>query len=256
VRAVTAEEAAGPFDVVIAGIKVWQIPPVGDALRRLVGPGTAVIGLQNGVDAAEILGREVGPAHVLGGTCRIISLMPEPGLIRHLGADPVITFGEPAGGRSERTAEIERALDLGPVARTVASDDIASDLWRKFLFLEPTSSIGSLTRSSFGAVRAEPETWGLLESAIREVYQLAKASGAHLAPESVERTLAFIETLPPAGTASMQRDFDEGRRTELEALPGAVVRIGRMLGVATPVHDVVYAALLPLERRAVRAAEG
>jgi 2-dehydropantoate 2-reductase len=192
---------------------------------------------------------------VLGGTCRIISYVHEPGVIRHLGIEPVVAFGELSGGVSPRTADLESALDLGAAVKATASGDIVAEIWKKFLFFAPVSGVGSVARAPIGVLRAQPETHRLLASAVREVHAVALAAGVDLPSGSVEDTLAFIDSIPAAGTSSLQRDFEDGRRTELEALAGAVRRIGERYRVPTPVHDFVYAALLPLERRAHGAVE-
>jgi 2-dehydropantoate 2-reductase len=250
VRAVTSDQEVGPIDVLVVATRTWQLPGVLESLARLAGPSTTVVGIQNGVEAAEVLSAVAGPDRMLGGTCRVISVMTEPGVIRHIGAEPVITIGELGGGASERVLSLQRHLDVQPTARVMASEDIRAELWRKLLFFAPLSGVGAVTRAPIGVVREQPESRALLEAAVEEVHAVATAGGVRLPEESVARTIAFIDSLPPAGTTSLQRDFAAGRRTELEALAGAVTRIGRSHGVPTPVHDFMYAALLPLERRA------
>jgi 2-dehydropantoate 2-reductase len=82
------------------------------------------------------------------------------------------------------------------------------------------------------------------------VFQVARASNIPLGDDAVARTMAFADSQPPAGTASMQRDLIAGRPSELEAWNGAVVRLGRQASVATPLHAFVYHSLLPMELRA------
>jgi 2-dehydropantoate 2-reductase len=250
VRAVAPDQEVGPVDLLVVATRTWQLRDVLPSLRKLAGPSTMVVGIQNGVEAADVLADTAGPDQVLGGTCRIISLLTEPGVIRHVGADPVITIGELRGGSSDRVLSLARTLNVQPTAHVIASQDIRSDLWRKLLFFAPLSGVGSVTRAPFGVVRQQPESRALLRSAVEEVHALSTAVGVGLPTESIDKTIAFIDSLPPNGTTSLQRDFEAGRRTELDALAGAVARIGRSHGAPTPVHDFMYAALLPLELRA------
>ncbi len=236
-----------PADLVVVATKTWQLPSVLGAVEAAAGPGTVVLGLQNGVEAADVLATAVGADRVLAGTCRIFSYLAEPGLIRHVGIDPTITFGEVDGGVSERARALEEGLRGAPGVRVDASADIQADLWRKFLFFAPTSGLGSATRAPAGVLRTVPEVRALLEAGVREVRDVAVAGGVLLDEDAVAKALAFIDRLPPEARSSMQRDFEAGRRSELEAICGAVVRLGLRFGVATPVHGFLYATLLPQE---------
>lgn len=239
-----------PVDLVVIATKTWQLEEAIARVGALVGPGTVLFGVQNGVDSASILAKRFGAERVLGGTCKIISFIAAPGVVRHLGVPPILHFGEMSGGLSDRVAALGRELDLGEKLEVVATDEIEAELWKKLLFFVPVSGMGSVTRAPIGVVRSQGECRALLEAAMHEVLAVALARGVELPADSVERAMAFVDTLPFEGTSSMQRDFEAGRRTELEALAGAVTRIGREHGIPTPVHDFVHGALLPLERKA------
>jgi 2-dehydropantoate 2-reductase len=123
-------------------------------------------------------------------------------------------------------------------------------MWSKFVFIAALSGVGALTRAPIGVIRSQPETRRLLEQALEEIHAVALGNRIALPADTVERTLTFIDNLPADGTASMQRDIIQGRPSELEAQVGAVVRLGERVGIAVPLHRLMYAALLPLERRA------
>jgi 2-dehydropantoate 2-reductase len=209
-----------------------------------------VFGLQNGVEAADVLSTFVPPSRVLGGTCQIISFVEAPGVIRHLGIDPTLTIGERSGGEPVPIESVAEALGKAQGLTIDVADDIGLALWRKFLFFAPVSGLGSVTQAPMGVFRSLPEPRALLVRAVEEVFELAKAKGVGLPADSVERTLQFIDRLPADGTSSLQRDFRDGVRTELEALSGAVVRQAAQAGIETPVHTFFYSALLPLELKA------
>jgi 2-dehydropantoate 2-reductase len=239
----------GPVDYVIVSVKAWQVPEVAPTLGPLLGPETAVLPLENGVEAADQLGQVHGPERVLGGMCRIISFVAEPGLIRHVGATPLVALGEFDGRRSERLVRLQEALERAGVSVETPADIVAT-LWEKLLFIAPFGGVGAVARAPIGVIRALPGTRGLIERAMHEIHAVGRTRGIRVADDAVTRALAYIDTLPPAGTASLQRDLAAGRPSELEALIGVVVRHGAAAGVATPVHAFLHDALLPGELRA------
>ena len=242
----------GPVDLVVVATKTWQLEGVLEHLPPLVGPTTWVVGLQNGVEAAEVLEQAPGspaPERVLGGTCRVISYIAGPGVIEHLGVEPTILMGKRPAGADPRVEALAARLSQARGVTVAASDDIVGDLWRKFLFFASSSGVGSVTQAPIGVVRSVPEVRQFFVGAMEEIFALARAKGIALADDSVETALSFFDGLPPDGTSSMQRDFRDGRRTELEALSGAVVRMGQAEGVPTPVNAQIYASLLPRELR-------
>jgi 2-dehydropantoate 2-reductase len=240
----------GLADVVLLGVKTWQVADAARAMAPLLGPDTFVVPLQNGVEAPAQLAAVLGPERVLGGLCRILAWVAAPGEIRHEGVEPYIGFGELAGGLSPRVERLQQAFARGRGVTAEALEDVRAELWRKFLFIASVSGLGAVTRAPIGVLRTRPETRDQLERAMREVLAVARAHGVALPDDAVAETLAFTDTVPAEGTASMQRDIIAGRPSELEAQSGAVVRLGREKGVATPVHDFLYRSLVPLELRA------
>jgi len=250
VEATDAIASIGPVELAIVAVKAWQVADVARAMPPLIGPATCVLPLENGVEAADQLAAALGREYVLGGLCRIWAKIGSPGVIEHLGIDPQIEFGELRGGPSERTARVLEVLQSAASVSARVVDDIESALWQKFLFIDPFGGVGAFSRLPIGGIRADAAIRALLEGAMREVAAVARARGVALASDVVERSLAFVDGMPEGATASMQRDLLEGRPSELESMAGAVVRLGREAGVAVPVHEQLYAALLPLEREA------
>jgi 2-dehydropantoate 2-reductase len=242
--------AVGPVDVVLVGVKAWQVKEAASAIGPLLGPTTAVVPLQNGVEAADELAAVVGAEHIVPGLCRIACSLAAPGRIRHSGVAPRIEFGETDGRPSERVAALRAAFERALGVSVATPEDIQAALWDKFLFIAPLSGVGAVTRATVGVVRGVPETRRMLEAAMGEVFRLARARGVALRDDAVGRTLGYVDGLPPETTASMQRDILEGRPSELENQNGAVVRLGRSAGVAVPVNECLYRSLLPAELKA------
>ena len=239
----------GPADAVFVTVKTWMVSEAAQALAALMHENTLVIPLQNGVEAPDQLVASLGDKHVAGGTCRLFTTIVEPGFARHTGPEPMIAVGELDGSRTERVELVTGALAAAGVNATV-SDDIRSALWRKLLFVGPLGGVGAATRSAIGPIRSVPESRKLLHACMNEIASVAAAAGISLPEGAVETAMRFCDGLPDDSTASMQRDIADGRPSELEAQVGVIVRKGIELGVQTPAHEVVYAALLPSELRA------
>jgi 2-dehydropantoate 2-reductase len=248
-RATEDPAEAGAVDVVLLGVKTWQVREAARHLRPMLGPETFVVPLQNGVEAAGELVAELGAERVVGGLCATFSWISSPGRIRSLGGVHSIRFGELDRRSSARTERLREAFESAGIRATVPPD-IHVSLWEKLLFVVSFGGVGAVTRVPIGIVRTLPETRGLLRRAMEEIQAVARARGVDLPGGAVDRGMAFLDGLDPTGTTSLQRDITEGRPSELEAWNGAVVRLGREAGVPTPTHEFLYASLLPLERRA------
>jgi 2-dehydropantoate 2-reductase len=238
-----------PVELVLFCVKTYNTDEAAEAIRPVVAPQTAVLSLQNGVDAAERIGKVVGKEHVLGGATWLSSAVEAPGVIKQISEFRRIVFGELRGGRSERVQSIFEVLNTTGIMVEI-SDDIQKILWTKFVFISAVSAFGSLTRLPMGDYRSVPETRGLISGIMQEVEGLARAQGIALEPDVVQKSLAFMDNAGPHIKPSMQLDVESGRRTELESMVGVIGRKGRELGVPTPVADFVYGSLLPVELKA------
>ena len=234
----------GSVDFVLFCVKLWDVEEVGRQLRAIVGPGTAVVPLQNGVDAAErlipILGREA----VMGGVAFVTGTIAAPGVIRQTGSYQSMTFGELDGRLSERG---ERLRDLCEMAgfEGVLSQDIKIPLWEKFILIVPASGLNALTRVPLGRWRDDPDLVALYEAALRETVEVGLAEGVRLPLDSIDKGMALMRSMPPHHMTSMGNDLLRGNRLELPWFAGKVVELGRRHGIPTPVNDFIYAALKP-----------
>ena len=113
VQATDNPDDVGPVDLVILGVKAWQVAETTARLGPMLGPNTLVLPLQNGLEASSQVAEVLGPAPVLGGLCAIYSFITAPGCIRHIGIDPRVTFGALQPSQVGRLAEIQAALQAG-----------------------------------------------------------------------------------------------------------------------------------------------
>jgi 2-dehydropantoate 2-reductase len=206
--------------------------------------------LQNGVDAPTQLSAVLGAECVWGGLCGLIAFVAGPGHIRHTGIEPFITFGEWDNRQSEAVERLHQAFARAQGVIVDVPPDIQAAMWRKFLLIATWSGVGAVTRAPIGVLRSVPETRQMLTQTLQETFDVALAHHIALPPDAVSQTLTFIDAIPAAGTASMQRDIMTGRPSELASQNGAVVRLGHEAGVATPLHSFIYHSLLPLEMKA------
>lgn len=234
----------GPVDVVLFTVKLWDTEAAAEAVRPLLGPETAVISLQNGIDAEDLLATLLGAEHVMGGVAYILAVISAPGVIGHTGTMARVIFGERGGAERERGVALQNSFANAGVDAEVRGD-IDKDIWRKFSILAPHSGLTALTRLTSGPIMASPETRGLLQQAVEEVVAVGRAKGVALDDGLVERNMAFFAGLPPEFGSSMLHDIQAGRRLELPFLSGAVARLGNDLGMPTPVHAFIAAALAP-----------
>lgn len=241
-RATDDVNDAGATDLVILGVKAWQVPEAARAIRPLVGSSTIVLPLQNGVDAVPQLVDALGSKNVIGGLCRIVSFVVEPGHIRHAGFDPTIIIGELDNSRTERIVKIEEMFKHASLDTTIAAD-IQVALWTKFLFIASFSGVGALANAPAGVLRSDPKRRAQMLSAMEEIYALAHARGIKLPPDSVDKVMAAVDGLPADATSSMQRDIAAGKPSELESQNGAVVRMAGESGIEVPTHTLIYQTL-------------
>ena len=241
-RATDDPAEVGTADAVIVRVKLWDTAAAADAIKPMLGPGTTVLSLQNGVECNEILGQALGRDRIFGGVAFIGSSIAAPGVIRHVGSMQRVVVGERTGATSPRVTALHGVMvDAGITAEI--SDDIERTIWEKFVFLVGLSATTTLMRRPLGPILEDPERRAVLLEAMRETADVGRSSGVDLPPDFAEDRLLFFDRLPPALTSSMHHDLERGNKLEVGWLSGAVVRYGRDLGVPTPVNRTIYAAL-------------
>lgn len=234
----------GPVDFILFCVKLWDVESAGEHIKPLVGPNTAVIPLQNGIDSPERLLPILGARAVMGGVAQISASIVEPGVIRQVGTFMRMLFGELDGSRSQRSEDL-LALCLKAGFDVTLSDQIVTELWMKFILLATNASMMSLVRLPIGAVRDDPDMREQFAAAYKEVIDVGRARGVALPADALGKVMRFNGSAPPAMKPSMALDLERGNRIELPWLGGKVVELGRQLGVPTPSHALMYAALKP-----------
>jgi 2-dehydropantoate 2-reductase len=243
INATDDARAIGPVDLVLLTVKMYDLEAGAAALHPLIAPDTAVVTLQNGVEAVDIVARHVGREHVVGGVAYVAAVISEPGVIRHTSLDALIV-GELDGRRSERLDRFaELCLGAGFSARV--SDHIEVDLWSKFSRLSVFSGMTAVTRAPLGVLRSDPELFAMLQAACEETIGVGRARGIDLPDSLMDEIREMVHSLPHHAKASMLEDLERGRPLELPWLSGGVVRLGIEAGVPTPIHAFIATVLKP-----------
>jgi 2-dehydropantoate 2-reductase len=243
VRATDRPQAVGPMDVVLFTVKMYDVDEAAATLGPMIGPDTAVITLQNGVEAVDMVARHVGADHVAGGAAYIVIVIDKPGHLHHTAAHQLV-FGERNGTRSPRLIAVEEAgTRAGFHAK--ASTEVDTDLWVKFVRLSTWSGMTTVTRSPMGVIRGDPALFNMTMTAIDEAIAVGTARGIKFPPTLIDETIELIHRFPAESKSSMLEDLDRGKRLELPWLSGAVVRMGKEAGVPTPTHEFITTVLTP-----------
>src|SRR5437763_8165658 len=202
-RATHDARSIGPVDVVLFTVKLWSTEEAGRALAPLIGRDTAVLSLQNGVEANDVLAHLVGREHLMGAVCYIAAVLDRPGVVQHTGQMARLIFGELARKRTPRSEAFLAACGRAKTGFDAElSDDVERAIWEKFVFIVGLSGLTTLTRNPIGPVRSDPDTRALLLDVLREAVMVGRAKGVRLDGDFAEKRLAFLDTLPPQMTSS------------------------------------------------------
>jgi len=243
VAATDDPSAVGPVDLVIFAVKLFDTDSAAAAMAPLVGPGTRVLTLQNGIDSAAQLRQRLGPAaQVLEGVIYLSAVIDRPGVIRSPGGFHVIV-ADGAGGDVVMAKLAAAAAGL-PGLTVKLSDNARQTVWEKFVTLASLSGATTLLRARMGAILAHPETRAFQRQLIDETLAVAQAEGVALRAGLGDEVMAKLALMPPTFRASMAEDLERGNRLELRWLSGRVHALGQDHGVPTPGHTAVFRGLV------------
>lgn len=228
-------------DLAIIATKTTGLAEGVAALAACVKPGTGVLTVQNGVEAPQLVADRLPGACILAG--RVHGFFEMDGdAVRHVGVPPTVAFGPLTAACSAAADRLAHCLNAAAIAFD-RPPDIAAALWEKLMLVSSIGGVGAALGLPIGAIRSHPDHAAMLRGAMAEVASVAAASGVVLAPDCVDRTLAFVASFPAEATSSLHRDLLAGRVGEFDSLTGAIPRLAAPLGVAVPVHCAIIALL-------------
>jgi 2-dehydropantoate 2-reductase len=244
-RAEEDTSGVGPVDLVLFAVKTYDNPTALPLLRPLLGDSTAVLSVQNGVDSPGEVAQVAGEARTLGGTTYIATALESPGLIVQTGTHRRIVFGEAFGALpnvSERVTRIHEAFRAADI-QSEAVGDGRVPIWEKFVFLAALAGFTGAARLPIGPVWGDAFTKAQFLAACREIEAVARAEGVPVAADVVNRIVPYVDAIPGSMRSSLLIDLQQGKRIEVEALQGTVVRRAAKLGMPTPIMSTLYSVL-------------
>ncbi len=244
---------AGACDFVLLCVKMQDLAALAEGLRPLLAQDTAVVSLQNGVEAEDLLCDRLGTRFVMGGVAYIFAHIAEPGVVQHVGETARLAFGELKGTKTARQEALFAACTAAGLDAE-SSDRIDDRIWRKFVMLAPLAGATCLGRCPVGGVRDDPRLAAKLAAMVGEAAALGRARGVALAEDLEARTLETIGRLEAGMKTSMLNDLEAGKPLELDWLNGAVVRLAAEAGLEAPANAEVVEALGPFAGGAAPAA--
>jgi 2-dehydropantoate 2-reductase len=242
----------GIVDWIIFSVKTYDNASAAQAMKPMIGANTTVVTFQNGVDNHNQIGEIVGKEHVIVAPTQIVSNIAAPGLIEQKSPFRNSFVGEVFGqGLTPRVQTFTDMLKRTGVDATAVVDG-RTPLWHKLVFIASASGLATLARTAPYDLFQMPEARVILRAAMEEVYAVGKAQGVKLDDDIVERQYQFALNLKPGAKPSMQLDLEAGKRLEIDAMSGAIVRLGAAKNVPTPVHQTIFVALKMEDERVKR----
>ena len=244
----------GAVDWIIFSVKTYDNARAAQAMKPMVGAQTTVVTFQNGMDNHDQIGAVIGKEHVIVAPTQIVSNVTAPGVVEQKSPFRISFVGEVYGqGLTPRVTQFTDMLKRTGVDATAVADARPA-LWHKFVFIASASGLASLARTEPYILFQMPEARTTLRAAMEEINAVAKANGVTTDADIVERQYNFTLNLKPGSKPSMQLDLEAGKRLEIDAMSGAVVRLGAAQNVPTPVHQTIYVALKMEDEKVKRGA--
>ena len=237
----------GIVDVVLIAVKAYDNPTALPLVKPMLGPASAVLTIQNGVDSVSELAAVVGEQAVIGGATYIATALTEPGVIDQTGTHRRIVFGEVFGSlprASQRVNQLHEAL-AGADIMSEPTGDGRVPIWEKYIFLVALAGFTGGARLPLGPVWGDPFIRSQFLEGCREIERLARAEGVPVAADIIDRITAYIDGIPGTMRSSLLIDLSAGKRIEVEALHGSAVRRAARARVEVPIMSTLYALLKP-----------
>lgn len=243
-----AAGAQEPADLVLVAVKSYHLGQAISDMRSRVGPRTLVLSLMNGITSEDDLAAAFGSEKVPWGMILGIDAV-RTGNDTRFSSTGRIFFGDARnaeGAWSERVSRIARFFDRTGVSYTVPADMVKT-LWYKFMINVGINQVSAIIRGTYRAFQAGREATHLMEAAMREVVALSKAMGTGLDEADIAAWRGALSGFDPANKTSMLQDVEAGRRTEVDAFAGTVIRLAGQKGIEVPVNRMLHALLAAIE---------
>lgn len=242
----TPKQAAG-VDLLIVSLKYGALPAAMESIRTIVGENTIVMSLMNGVDSEELIAAQTGKSHVLYSLIKVASHKEEKGYYFNPETTLGIIFGElDAPYESERVKAVrELFLDTGIHYRS--TEHIMEEIWSKFRLNVCNNLPQAILGAGVGCYRDSVHMKSISEGLKKELEAIAAAKGIDIS--KADAASGRGSKVPPSARYSTLQDLDAGRHTEIDMFSGALMRMGKELGIPTPYNEYTYHMIKALEEK-------
>ncbi|MFC7050651.1 ketopantoate reductase family protein [Emcibacter nanhaiensis] len=235
----------GEMDLIIFGVKLYDTMEAAKLCLPMMGPGTVILTLQNGVESVDMISEVVGDNRTIAGSIYVSANIEEPGVIRHNGGANMMMYAGPAGMEETQYNKIATVIRDSAMAGD-RHPDMMVMLWEKFVLLAANAGLGAVTGLDAGTLCRDPDSRPLFEMALREAEAVANASGVTLQEGLVPMFMARVDELGGQKLLASQAYAKlHGNKLEVEWIQGTIHRLGQKYGVPTPVHSLCYVCLKP-----------
>jgi 2-dehydropantoate 2-reductase len=247
-RFVRPDAPDGPADVIFVAVKWRHLNEALADIRGFVGERTSIISLMNGIASEEVIAREFGRERVIYANVYMDAVRSGNAVTwRDIGR---IVFGEENNTNvSARVKSIEALFDKAQIPSSVPADMLHAH-WAKFMLNVGINQASAVLRAPYGTFQTNRHARELMISAAQEVVDIAQRAGIALDQTDIDRSLAIIDSLDPAGKTSMLQDVEGKRETEVDIFASTVVDLGERYGVPTPVNRTLLTIIRAMDEDA------
>ena len=245
IKTTTDPTEAAPVDLILIFVKSYDTIAASHAILPAVGDNTTVLTLQNGLTNVQSISQILGADKVVAGITSHGATMLGTGHVRHAGAGQT-TIGEPGGGsaRIECIANILSSAGL----KTVISHNIHDSIWGKLIINAAINPLTAITKLKNGALLEYNETRRLLDMTAAEAARVAAARGISLPYDDAPSAVAAVCRATSSNVSSMLQDVLRQKRTEIDAINGAIVDEAKKAGVEAPINETLTYLVKGIER--------
>ncbi len=236
-----------PADLVMVAVKHHHLDAAIGEMKSRIGPKTIILSVMNGIDSEERIGADCGMEKVLYALNMGIDALREGNRVTFTTLGKIY-FGEAQNPViTERVARVRALFDRSGIVCETPPDMIRT-LWWKFLVNVGINQASAVLRAPYGVFQTSSEARNLMESAMREVIEIAGRAGVDLSERDITEFYKVLSTLGPKGKTSMLQDVEAGRKTEVDMLAGRILSLGKRYGVPTPVNQGLYDSIRAMEK--------
>lgn len=245
--AVWTPQEAHDADLLIVCLKYGALPGALDSIRTIVSERTVVMSLMNGVDSEELIAAQVGAAHVLPALIKVASHRTGDGVRFDPETTIGIIYGELTAPFDSDRVQAVRALFADTGIHFRVTEHIREEIWSKFRLNVCNNLPQAILGAGVGCYSDSAHIKAISDGLRRELEAIAAAKGIDLSKAAAAST--YGSTVPPTARYSTLQDLDAGRHTEIDMFSGALMRMGRELGIPTPYNEYTYHMIKALEEK-------